>query len=88
MWVQARIPPSLAVLHNYIRLHDTSDVIFRLAHELESRGDDDTMEPIVPPEYLSSHITPEERSRAVAKRDQIAQECWDQYVAYLAEDHD
>lgn len=85
--VQARIPAALAAIHNFIRIHDPRDEIFTIARELAQTHASDEP-PAAPPEYFSTHISAEEKKRAEAKRDQIAQACWDQYQEYLAENPD
>lgn len=88
IWVQARIPVSLAALHNYICLHDPTDRIFTLDRDLQKAADPDAQIPAMPAEYFSQYVSPEEKKRALENRDRIAQECWDQYVTYLAEHGD
>lgn len=83
MHIQARIPAALAAIHNFIHIHDPNDDIFRIARDLERARSYE--EPTAPPEYFSTYISPQEKQRAEAKRDQIAQQCWDQYQQYLLE---
>lgn len=85
MMVQARIPAALAALHNYVRLHDPEDEIFVV--ERETLLDASTSPPNqdLPGEYRSGYVSTEERNRASVRRDQIAQELWEQYQAYLEE---
>jgi hypothetical protein len=81
--IQARIPPALCALHNFIRLHDpdeiseyTDDV---LEIQLLRNDDDDTGELAVGPP------TRQARTRANQRRDRIATEMWDSYQEYLRE---
>lgn len=81
---QAKIPAALAVLHNFIRTFDPSD----LAEEDDDEDevfDDNSLPSEIPitPENLGTHISPEERARASEKRDQIAKQMWDDYVEEL-----
>ncbi|KAJ7348038.1 hypothetical protein DFH08DRAFT_698780, partial [Mycena albidolilacea] len=83
---QAKIPCALAALHNFIQIHDPDDFsddgtghggprnpTFTLC---EVDGDDRRT---FPEEELGRFISPEEKRRAEAFRDRIAQEMWDQY---------
>ena len=54
MKVQARIPAAVAAIHDFIRIHDPQDNIFRIADDLEqAHAGDDCM--ANPPEYLNSY---------------------------------
>ncbi|KAJ6594786.1 hypothetical protein B0H19DRAFT_921259, partial [Mycena capillaripes] len=90
---QAKIPCALAVLHNFIRLHDPDNFAddgpghggprnptFTL-NELD--GDDRHQ---FPPEELGRFITPEEKDRATIFRDNLAREMWAQYLEEGAND--
>lgn len=82
---QAKIPASLAAIHNFIRIHDSQDDIFQIARNLERNPTEDTEEATqIPPEYLGRQVSAQERDQAAEKRDRISQQCWDQYQAYLA----
>jgi hypothetical protein len=83
---QAKIPCALAALHNFIQIHNLDDFsddgpglggprnpTFTLR---EVDGDNRR---IFPEEELGRFISPEEKMRAEAFRDRIAQEMWDQY---------
>jgi hypothetical protein len=84
MRVQARIPAALAAIHNFIRIYDPQDEIFQISGELERDGVSGEHIVANPAEYFSTHISPQERKRAEAKRDSIAQACWVQYQEYLS----
>jgi hypothetical protein len=72
---QARLPAALAAIHNFIRDQDPTDI-------------DDITDPMDPEPGTRAgelaHGVPRaaERDRATRRRDQIAKEMWDQYVAY------
>lgn len=72
---QARLPAALAAIHNFIRDQDPTDI-------------DDITDPMDPEPGARAgelaHGVPRaaERDRATRRRDQIAKEMWDQYVAY------
>ena len=83
MDIQARIPAALAALHNFIMDHDPFD----LSEYVE------TIDPVPgvivdAANYgLLSEQVPgaAEKSRAERRRDQIAQEMWDDYQALIRE---
>jgi DDE superfamily endonuclease len=78
MDIQARIPPALCALHNFIRQYDPSDIedYVDMTEFLHIREDD----PGLGVGDLATHaLTAAERNRADAKRDQIAQAMWDSY---------
>lgn len=78
MEIQARIPPALCALHNFIRQHDPSDIedysdMTEFSH-IQVRVDDPGVGD------LSMHpLTAAERDMADARRDQIAQTMWSSY---------
>jgi hypothetical protein len=76
--IQARIPPALAAVHNFIRRHDPD--------EIEEFADSEDLEP---GEYLGElALGPPraaERERANTRRDRIAQDMWVQYQTTLQE---
>jgi hypothetical protein len=80
MEIQARIPAALCALHNFIRRSDPTDIDdFSDATDLASNhangaeiGD-----------LATRAINAAERDRMSLKRDQISQEMWDSYVAWV-----
>jgi hypothetical protein len=73
---QALIVSALAVLHNFIRIHDPDDLV---EEEDENVGLRRPERP--PPEAeLQRNITVEERDRATTRRDRIAQAMWADWV--------
>jgi hypothetical protein len=82
MEIQARIPPALCALHNFIRRHDPSDIEDYIdATDLpgghaNGPGIGDLAE---------RAITVTERERAHLERDRIAQAMWDSYQAFVQE---
>jgi hypothetical protein len=81
MGIQARIPAALCALHNFIRHHDPSDI--------EDYSETDN----IPGSHANTAIgdlatraiNGAERDRAHLKRDQIAKEMWDSYLAFVQE---
>ena len=80
MEVQARLPAALCALHNFIRHHDPSNIN-------DYSGTDD-----IPGSHTTGGgigdlaiqaINTAERDRAHLRRDQIAAEMWDSYVAFV-----
>lgn len=80
MSVQARIPPACAALHNFILKHDPCDVDdLIVAHgEPETGGGVEDFGTLA-----QGHVTRQEKLRAEALRDRIAQEMWDSYEDLL-----
>ncbi|KAJ7687955.1 hypothetical protein B0H17DRAFT_839145, partial [Mycena rosella] len=83
---QAKIPCALAALHNFIRVHDPDDFADdgpghggprNTMFTLREIDGDERRE--FPEEELGRFISPAEKTRAEAFRDQIAQEMWEQY---------
>jgi hypothetical protein len=75
MYLQARLPPALAAIHNFIRDHDPQDI-----DDVEELADPD---PGARTGELADGITrAAERERANRRRDDIAQQMWAQYQAY------
>lgn len=76
--IQARIPAALCSIHNFIRTHDSDQL--------------DQNEDLVEPDYGNDHndhdnaeaaaLRPDEPS---ARRDQIAQQMWDDYMEFCNE---
>lgn len=83
MDMQARIPPALAAIHNFIFKHDTT--------EQEDFLDIPDPTPGNPPSHEDLGILSQgapntaEKTRAKERRDKIAQAMWDNYQALLAE---
>lgn len=76
MDIQARIPPALCALHDFIRKHDPADIedytdMTDISH---IRADDPGVG-----ELAMHALTAAERESADAKRDQISQAMWDSY---------
>lgn len=80
--MQAMIVPALAALHNFIRLHDSSDVI---ASASDAEQSSQNGYPTGPTEIgeLGFHISAEERTQAALKRDRIALDMWADYQLEL-----
>ena len=74
---QAKFPPALAAIHNFIRIHDPDDITYREAEKEASR-----CLPRIQPGDLGRGISQGERGRATKRRDDIANRMWAQYVAY------
>lgn len=74
MAIQARIPPALAAVHNFIRIHDEEEI-----QEFEGleAGECDYGELAEGPPSRA------EKTRAEVKRDQIAQAMWDSYQVLI-----
>ncbi|KAJ6490530.1 hypothetical protein DFH09DRAFT_947745, partial [Mycena vulgaris] len=90
---QAKIPCALSALHNFIRILDPDDFSDsgpghggprNTTFTLSEVDGDDRRE--FPEEELGRFISPAEKARAEAFRDNIAQEMWDQYVLEGVED--
>ena len=74
---QAQIVPALAALHNFILIHDPSDISEdRLDTEPEPNTDrDDTWS------RNQGAVSQEERTRAAERRERIALAMWEDYIA-------
>ena len=83
MDIQARIPPSMAAIHNFILDHDSEEV----SEVLETPDPNPGNLPVEQDFGTPSHRPPNTAEKACAKRkqDRIAQEMWDSYQAVLAE---
>lgn len=79
MQIQARIPPALGAIHNFIRIHDPREIDGFEFEGFNFEGDEDVGTLAVGP------AGPAERSRAVTRRDEIAQAMWDNYRRILLE---
>ena len=80
MAVQVRIPPALAAVHNFIRIHD-KDEIYKFGDNLEDQepGDRHCGELAQGPTGCA------EKTRAEIKRDGIAQAMWISYQEHVNE---
>jgi hypothetical protein len=80
MDVQAKIPPALAAVHNFIREHDTdeihafADVMFDPNPGYNDHGHGTR---------ANGRMTRADKERADTKRDEIAQGKWEQYQEIL-----
>lgn len=79
MEIQARIPPALAAVHNFIRKYDPDE----LTDFVDLLDDFPDMEDFG--ELGTGPASRQERNRATADRDSIAEEMWADYQAYIAE---
>jgi hypothetical protein len=77
MSIQVRVPPALAAVHNFIRVHDPDEI-----HDFNNDAVSD-----LNPGYGELAMGPAsiaERDEAGAKRDRIAQAMWGAYQVELA----
>ena len=79
MDIQVRIPPALCAIHNFIRRYDPDEISFF----------DDDIDDFQPGCHAEGHLATEPpnrqvREQASTKRDQIAQQMWEDYLAFLA----
>ena len=73
---QARIPPALAAIHNFIRVHDPE--------ELASFAESESFEPgFISGELAAGQTSPAERRQANTRQDEVAAAMWVQYQAEL-----
>ena len=73
--IVARLPPALAALHNFIRIHDPDEIGEFLQ--------EDPVEPRpVARELADGFPNAAERQAANVRQDEIAQAMWAQYQAY------
>lgn len=68
---QAQLVSALAVVHNFIRIHDPEDIPEDEEEDRQGRGDDVGT--------LQGHAVQDDRGRATQRRDAIAQAMWDDY---------
>jgi hypothetical protein len=78
MDVQVRIPPAMAAVHNFIRIHDPEEIndFTEIAGSIPAPAE----------EYgdLAAGVpSREERARATADRDEIAEQMFADYQAYV-----
>ena len=77
---QAKLVHALCVLHNFIRIHDPDD-LDQATEEVLTRP-----APTPIPADFTQAISNEERTTAMDRRDRIAAEMWESYVAYTGRD--
>lgn len=75
MAIQARIPPALCAIHNFIRIHDPDEI---QDFEIDENID---IEPYG--ELAPGPAGRQERARGTARRDIIAQLMWESYQLEL-----
>jgi hypothetical protein len=75
---QAKFPPAMAAIHNFIRIHDPDDI------NREAEKEAERCPPCRQPGNLGGDISRREIRRATKRRDDIAIAMWEQYVAYRA----
>ncbi|KAJ7123469.1 hypothetical protein C8R44DRAFT_735117 [Mycena epipterygia] len=95
METQAMLIPAIGALHNFLHIHDGSDDAEDLSNDAsntpqrEGSGRLEEFIEVEPREIsaeeLGWNISDEERARASARRDRIAKQMWDDYVALLAD---
>ncbi|KZT50631.1 hypothetical protein CALCODRAFT_418984, partial [Calocera cornea HHB12733] len=77
MKTQVRIVPACAVLHNFIRIHDASDML---------EDDDENIDKVPAPSFSlplpSLSVSAAELARANRRRDDIAQGMWESYTSH------
>jgi hypothetical protein len=80
MDIQARIPPALCALHNFIRHSDPTEIddYPNAADFAVGRANGAGIGSLA-----TQAINPAERDRMALKRDQIAQDMWDSYMAWV-----
>nr|GAT44780.1 predicted protein [Mycena chlorophos] len=81
MSIQARIPPALAALHNFILQHDPEDRVDPTIRDDPSPGYHPRMDNIG--DIATERHNAEESEEGVALRDRVADEMWEQYQDYL-----
>jgi hypothetical protein len=74
--IVARLPPALAALHNFIRIHDPNEINDFLQ-------EDPDLEPRHVGELADGYPSAAEKQAANARRDEIAQAMWIQYQLHL-----
>jgi hypothetical protein len=82
MSIQARVPPGLAALRNFIMTHNPADI-------KEYLTDPNLVDPQPGTQGIlaEGYVERAERECATEARDDIAQAMWDQYQQYLREHH-
>lgn len=82
MYWQARLPPALGVIHNFIRIHDPDEINDFSFEDFNGTIHRDNGGGIG---LAAGPAGPAERARAEKKRDEIAQAMWVDYQALLHE---
>lgn len=77
---QAKLVHALCLLHNFVRVHDPDD-FDEVDHELTARVVPSTAADAA--SMFGGDITPLERQEAAERRDRIAKEMWESYMAYI-----
>lgn len=80
--IQTKIPAAIAALHNFIRTWDPDDLATEDGDSDDNAADNGGNHPNIPitPENLGGHISAAEKTRASAKRDEIAKAMWADYI--------
>ena len=86
MDIQARIPLGLIAVHNFILEYDDCDLQHYLEMPELGTFPSSQTEPPPPEVFGQGSIPRSEYARAIAHRDQIAGEMWEQYQQFL-QDH-
>ncbi|RDX42814.1 hypothetical protein OH76DRAFT_1303985, partial [Lentinus brumalis] len=77
----AKLVHALCMLHNFIRIHDPDDLDEDDINSLQHCHSEAAAA------TFGGDITAGEREEASARRDRIAKEMWDSYVAYMDSVH-
>jgi hypothetical protein len=88
MSIQARIPPALAALHNFIQLYDPEEIQMYDDNDDDNHNDADELlgfRPDFVGELELGLVTPHEVAQANKRRDKIVDEMWEQYQCYLTD---
>lgn len=83
MNIQAKIPPGLAAVHNFIMDNDDTDIYHYL--NLLDETINEEPQPAAYGDPGQGAIGREERERAAILRDQIATDMWNSYQEYIRE---
>jgi hypothetical protein len=78
--IQARIPVALCAIHNFIRIHDTEELVLD-----DPLDQDDNTAPDADGVAMALEVQEEPGSTAAIRRDRIAQDMWEDYQRILAE---
>jgi hypothetical protein len=76
MHIQARIPAALCAIHNFISVHDPTEVVY---------PDDDDGDAPAGDDHIAPAAAAIEVDSASVRRDQIAQAMWEDYLAVCLE---
>lgn len=87
MSIQARVPPAMCALHNFILAHNPDDVDNYLTGNENNDADPNPgqMRDNNFGMLANTAVSPEEKACAEAKRDRIAEEMWNNYQRVLRE---